>query len=98
MLVHLFVTTDIHLLHSFHTSHFSLGSQLANLGNESVLGKTLGNALITILFNDLPHPPTSLVGHANKYRSADGSGNNLFVPELGKAGAPYVRNVSKCHS
>lgn len=32
-----------------------------------------------------PHPPTAYTG-ASKFRSADGSGNNISDPNLGKAG------------
>ncbi|OBZ65176.1 Psi-producing oxygenase A [Grifola frondosa] len=31
------------------------------------------------------------------FRSADGSGNNLNMPELGKAGRPYARSVQNKH-
>ena len=33
------------------------------------------------------------VGPEDRYRSADGSGNNPLWPDLGKAGSPYSRSV-----
>lgn len=45
--------------------------------------------------NDLPHPPLTVVGNEHAWRSADGSGNNVTDPNLGKAGEPYARSVSQ---
>ncbi|KAF9650781.1 heme peroxidase [Thelephora ganbajun] len=45
--------------------------------------------------NDLPHPPLTNVGDQYAWRSADGSGNSMVDPELGKAGNPYARSVSQ---
>lgn len=43
-----------------------------------------------MFYNDLPHPPVSAVGNNTKYRSADGSGNNVVLPNLGRSGQPYA--------
>ncbi|KAI8982647.1 heme peroxidase [Pilobolus umbonatus] len=41
---------------------------------------------------DLPKPFTNYVGH--KFRTADGSGNSLLFPDVGKAGTNYTRTVT----
>lgn len=46
-----------------------------------------------MLWHDLPHPNPTLAGPTARYRNHDGSGNNPWVPEMGKAGSPYARNV-----
>jgi len=35
------------------------------------------------------------VGNEYAWRTADGSGNNVVNPDLGKAGLPYARSVSQ---
>lgn len=54
---------------------------------------TLGHKLISLLWDDLQHPPLSILGESYKYRQADGSFNNVLYPHLGKAGQPYARTV-----
>lgn len=54
---------------------------------------TIGEKLISLLWNDLQHPPLSILGDAYKYRQADGSFNNILYPHLGKSGQPYARTV-----
>lgn len=39
--------------------------------------------------NELPR----YLGSQHKYRSPDGSFNNIFIPDLGKANTPYARSV-----
>lgn len=48
------------------------------------------------MYNDLPHPPASFIGNF-AFRAADGSNNNLDMPDLGKAGTPYARSVQQLH-
>ncbi|KAJ7621147.1 heme peroxidase [Roridomyces roridus] len=69
--------------------------------------KDLQNALIDILYKDLPHPPSTYVSvlpqnapsatapNAVKYafRNADGSNYVPLFPGLGKANTPYARSV-----
>ena len=44
------------------------------------------------------HPPLTYLGDAFQYRTADGKFNNVLVPHLGQAGAPYAKTVpSKTH-
>ncbi|KAG9091000.1 hypothetical protein FRC06_000785 [Ceratobasidium sp. 370] len=57
----------------------------------SVLQQKLQDAVITLLYGDLPHPPATFVG--SQFRSPDGSGNNPAMPDLGKAKTPYARSV-----
>ncbi|KAI0081382.1 heme peroxidase [Panus rudis PR-1116 ss-1] len=102
-------------------------SILCQLPQDSELSKKLNDAVITILYNTIQHPPATYVGgdfpfsgqpsnvvttnEANgkpveaqgtspqlprspwQFRSADGSGNNPWLPEIGKAGLPYARSV-----
>ncbi|KAI0091665.1 linoleate diol synthase [Irpex rosettiformis] len=53
----------------------------------------LDNATVELLYKDLPHPPSTYVGNQYSWRSADGSGNNLSDPDMGKADTPYARSV-----
>lgn len=66
---------------------------LAKLPIQSKLSNDLTGSFINSLYNALPHPPTSSLGSQYKYRSADGSYNNIQNPSLGKAGSPYARSA-----
>ncbi|MCJ1351753.1 MAG: hypothetical protein MMC33_001737 [Icmadophila ericetorum] len=57
----------------------------------------LTSAFIRTLWDNLQHPPLSYVGDGFKYRAADGSGNNVMYPDLGKAGSVYARSVTPQH-
>ncbi|KAJ7768506.1 heme peroxidase [Mycena metata] len=73
----------------------------------AALSKTLENALIDILYKDLPHPPAGYLSSISQspaiataanpvtyaYRNADGSNYVPLFPGLGKANSPYVRSV-----
>lgn len=59
----------------------------------STLSSTVSDAFIKMLWADLPHPSVTVAGPAAKYRRHDGGGNNLWNPDMGKAGTPYARNV-----
>lgn len=45
---------------------------------------------------DIPKPPATLIG-PYQHRTADGSGNNVFSPDVGKANMPYARTVPPIH-
>ena len=45
------------------------------------------------LWDNLKHPPLSYMGDAWRYRTADGSNNNILYPDLGKSGSYYARSV-----
>ncbi len=49
------------------------------------------------VYEDLPHPPDTIVGPDYAFRTVDGSGNNPCMPDLGKAGTPYSRSVQQIH-
>ena len=59
--------------------------------------KSLFRSQVFIVYHDLPHPPTSYLGQRFAWRSADGSGNNLNLPDLGRANTPYSRSVQQQH-
>ncbi|GBE86547.1 Linoleate 10R-lipoxygenase [Sparassis crispa] len=63
----------------------------------SNLGKQLANDTVELLYADLPHPPETLIGNQYAWRSADGSNNNINIPDLGKGGTPYARSVQQSH-
>ncbi|KAK4187363.1 putative linoleate diol synthase [Podospora australis] len=67
---------------------------LSKLPSASKERKQLTDGLLTNLWNSLDHPPHISLGRQFKYRSADGSGNNINHPELGAANQPYVRTVA----
>ena len=52
---------------------------------------------LNAVYNDLPHPPDTYVGHQYAFRTADGSNNNPANPTLGTAGTPYARSVPQTH-
>jgi hypothetical protein len=68
-------------------------SMLQSLPTNSGLSQTISNGFISMLWHDLPHPPPTLAGPTARYRQHDGSGNNPWVPAMGKAGSPYSRSV-----
>ena len=68
-------------------------SMLQSLPTNSGLSETFSNNFIGMLYHDLPHPPPTTAGPTAKYREHDGSGNNPWIPEMGKAGSPYSRSV-----
>ncbi|EGG06315.1 uncharacterized protein MELLADRAFT_116583 [Melampsora larici-populina 98AG31] len=56
------------------------------------------NQFITLLWNDLSHPPTVDLNPKHRFRKADGSDNNLTGdPLLGAANQPYSRSVRPVH-
>ncbi|KAK5077874.1 hypothetical protein LTR64_003725 [Lithohypha guttulata] len=65
----------------------------ASLPADSEALNTLSHGFIKLLWESLQHPPLSILGEPYKYRSADGSHNNVLYPQLGKAGQPYARTV-----
>jgi hypothetical protein len=47
------------------------------------------------VYEDLAHPPATLVGPEYSYRRPDGSYNNVSNPDMGKAHQPYARSVQQ---
>ncbi|KAG8993271.1 hypothetical protein FRB90_000735 [Tulasnella sp. 427] len=70
---------------------------LARYPDTSILKKSLTDKVVTILYNDLPHPPQAIVGREKRYRSADGSGTSLWDPDMGKANSAYARTIQGTH-
>lgn len=68
-------------------------SMLQSLPPNSGLSQTVSNDFIGMLYHDLPHPPPTTAGSTARYRQHDGSGNNPWIPEMGKAGSAYSRSV-----
>ncbi|KAL9108619.1 MAG: hypothetical protein Q9227_006565 [Pyrenula ochraceoflavens] len=68
-------------------------SMLQGLPPNSGLSEKISDSFISMLWHDLPHPPLSSAGPPSRYRRHDGSHNNPWVPEMGKAGTPYSRSV-----
>lgn len=68
-------------------------AMLQSLPLNSGLSAKISEQFIGMLWDDLPHPPPTLAGPTARYRKHDGSGNNPWVPEMGKAGSPYSRSV-----
>ncbi|KAJ7160327.1 heme peroxidase [Mycena filopes] len=66
---------------------------LSRLPPGSAVAKDMSNSAISLLYNTLPHPRAALLGPVHSFRQADGGGNNLQIPQLGKAGTPYARSV-----
>lgn len=65
----------------------------AKLEPTSKAGDKLSDSFINQLWDQLPHPPLSSLGPQYKYRTADGSHNNMHNPQLGKAGQAYARSA-----
>jgi len=57
----------------------------------------LQTKLIELLYNDLGHPPPTSISNKYAWRTADGSSNNIQLPDLGKANTPYARSVQQRH-
>ena len=68
-------------------------AMLQTLPSNSGLSETVSNDFIGMLWQDLPHPPPTMAGPQARYRRHDGGNNNPWIPEMGKAGTPYSRNV-----
>ncbi|KAF8727619.1 hypothetical protein AX14_007203 [Amanita brunnescens Koide BX004] len=49
------------------------------------------------LYPTLPNLPCSFLGSQHVHRQADGGGNNVLYPDIGRAGMPYARNVRSDH-
>ncbi|KAF9885228.1 hypothetical protein FE257_000588 [Aspergillus nanangensis] len=69
----------------------------ASLPNDSKLRDDITNQFVRTLWTSLQHPPVSFLGDDSKYRTADGSNNNIMYPHLGAAGSQYARTVTPKH-
>ncbi|CAE6536627.1 unnamed protein product [Rhizoctonia solani] len=67
---------------------------LSRLPPGSIIQQKVQDAVITLLYADLPHPPVTNVLPEFRFREPDGRNNNPAMPDLGRAGTPYARSVS----
>ena len=75
-------------------SQFATGlGILARLDPTTDLWKTLNDKVIGVLYDTIPHPPASYIGPEHCFRAADGAGNNVHQPDLGRAGMRYAKSV-----
>ncbi|KAJ7278558.1 heme peroxidase [Mycena rebaudengoi] len=76
------------------TNIFSYGIELlSQIPPNSDLTQKLSSAAVSLLYKTVPHPPAAFLGPVHSFREADGGGNNLQSPELGRSGMPYARSV-----
>lgn len=68
-------------------------AMLQTLPANSTLGERAGAQIINMLWKDLPHPAGTTASPEARYRKPDGSGNNPWNADMGKAGSPYSRSV-----
>ncbi|SPO05473.1 related to Psi-producing oxygenase A [Cephalotrichum gorgonifer] len=69
----------------------------ASLPNGSTIRNDLSGTFVNTLWTTLQHPPISYLGDKFRYRTADGSYNNIMYPHLGEAGSSYARTVTPKH-
>ncbi|KAK3669048.1 hypothetical protein LTR22_000127 [Elasticomyces elasticus] len=69
--------------------------QAASLLPSDKVGTKLTDGFLTQLWDDLSHPPQTLLSDDYQYRQPDGSKNNYQIPQLGASGMPYARTVSR---
>jgi linoleate 10R-lipoxygenase len=65
---------------------------IPKLPADSELSRSLNDFLIKVLYESVPHPPTSYLAE-DRFRQADGGRNNVHLPDMGRAGTSYARNV-----
>ncbi|CAE6446655.1 unnamed protein product [Rhizoctonia solani] len=70
---------------------------MSRLPRGSTLAQKGQDAVISMLYKDLPHPPSTYVGDEYRFRAPDGGNNNLLQPDLGRAGTKYSRSVPQTH-
>jgi len=60
---------------------------------DDFLQDKITNVFLETLWNDLEHPPQTLLGDEYKFRQPDGRNNSYKYPNIGRAGMPYARTV-----
>jgi len=68
--------------------------QIAAKIPDDVVSNKITDTMITTLWQDLSHPPETLMGPDFEYRQPDGSNNCYKNPTIGAAGMPYARTVN----
>jgi len=61
---------------------------------DDVVSNKITDTLITTLWEDLSHPPETLMGDEFEFRQPDGKNNCYQNPTIGAAGMPYARTVN----
>ncbi|KAL6717332.1 hypothetical protein ACLMJK_005247 [Lecanora helva] len=56
-------------------------------------GNLINDKFIQKLYDDLEHPPAKFLNDEYRYRTADGSSNNIMAPSIGAANTSYARSV-----
>ncbi|KAK0295979.1 hypothetical protein LTS00_005264 [Friedmanniomyces endolithicus] len=69
--------------------------QAAALLPPDKVDEKLTTGFVSQLWNDLSHPPQTLLSDDYQYRQPDGSKNNYQCPQLGASGMPYARTVPR---
>ena len=73
-------------------------SLVGSMPNDSKIRQALIASQVKAKYDKMLHPPLTYLGDAFQYRQADGKFNNVLIPHLGQAGAPYAKTVpSKTH-
>ncbi|KAJ3512132.1 hypothetical protein NLJ89_g3706 [Agrocybe chaxingu] len=65
--------------------------------DEGPFAQNMRNKIVQLLYNDLTHPAATSISSKYAWRTADGSYNNIDIPDMGKAGTPYSRSVQQTH-
>lgn len=61
---------------------------------KSAVGSTLEQGVVQSLWDTLPHPDAGWTQFSGpQYRRADGEGNTVQEPQVGRVGKAYIRNV-----
>ncbi|KAJ2936955.1 hypothetical protein H1R20_g146, partial [Candolleomyces eurysporus] len=66
--------------------------------DEGPMSQAIRDKIIQLFYNDLAHPAATSISPKFAWRTADGSYNNIDLPEMGKAGTPYSRSVQQTHA
>lgn len=62
---------------------------LSKLNPEEKMSRQLTAGLVNNLWNALPHPPLTTLDDKHKYRRADGSFNNILMPDIVSVLSPW---------
>lgn len=68
--------------------------QIAAKIPDDVVSNKITDTMITTLWQDLSHPPETLMGDEYEFRQPDGRNNCYKNPNIGAAGMPYARTVN----
>ncbi len=68
-------------------------SLVGAMSNESNRRRSLLEKQVKAKYDKMLHPPLTYLGDAFQYRQVDGKFNNVLIPHLGQAGAPYAKTV-----